>query len=106
MSELIKVVIKRPGSEAEIDYIENELEALQNIVGGYIETVTISQDAVIICNEEGRLIGLPYNCTFCGVDLVGTILVAGVKGEEFTNVSLELEDLRTWFTLKKREEAW
>ena len=55
-------------------------------VGGYIETVTLATDCCIICNEEGRLEGLPYNLTFCGVSFVGPILVVGVDGDEFTGL--------------------
>lgn len=66
--------------------IENTLPALQQVVGGYIETVTLAADCCIICNEEGRLEGLPYNLTFCGVSFVGPILVVGVDGDEFTGL--------------------
>ena len=66
--------------------IDNTLEALQNLVGGYIETLTVFEDAVLIFNEEGRLQGLPYNCTLCGVDLVGPVVLAGIDGDEFTDV--------------------
>ncbi len=65
--------------------IDNTLEALQNLVGGYIETLTVFEDAVLIFNEEGRLRGMPYNCTFCGVNLVGPVVLAGVDGDEFTD---------------------
>lgn len=66
--------------------IPNTLEDLQATVGGYIETVTIASDAVIICNEEGRLHGLPHNCRVFGVDFVGPILIAGVDEDEFTDL--------------------
>ena len=55
----ISVLIKDPGKNPRHVHIENSLKNLQNTVGGYIETVTLSDDAVIICNEEGRLQGLP-----------------------------------------------
>ena len=64
----------------------NTLKALQREVSGYIETVTIASDAVIICNEEGRILGLPDNCRVCGVDFVGTVLIVGTKGDEFCDV--------------------
>ncbi len=83
----ILVVIKEPGKAPRVEpQFENELEAFQAAVGGYIETVTVATDLVIICNEEGRLQGLPWNCTAFGVDFVGTIVVAGVKGEEFASL--------------------
>lgn len=86
------VIIKRPGERAEEATIPNTLKALQDAVGGYIETVTLASDAVIICNEEGRIRKLPYNCTFCGLQFYGTIIFCGVDGDEFADVPLSLED--------------
>lgn len=83
----IMVIVKRPGEEATIEPLfDNKLEAFQNFVGGYIETVTFATDACVICNEEWRLIGLPYNVTFCGLDLYGPIMIVGIKGDEFASV--------------------
>ena len=84
---------KRPGERAEIVEIENELSALQKEVGGYLESVTIAEDAAILCDEEGRLKGYAYNCNICGVDFVGTILVVGVDGEEFCDLA-DAEEVR------------
>ena len=81
----MKAIRKKPGCAPEIIEVENTLEALQQEVGGYIETLSIA-DVVIICNEEGRLCGLPYNCRFVGVDFVGTILVVGRNKDEFCDV--------------------
>ena len=47
---------------------------------------TLTKDSCIICNEEGLLIGLPFNTNINGNVYVGTILVVGVKGEDFTDV--------------------
>ena len=82
----MKVIQKLPGEPAEIIEVENDLKALQKKVGGYIETVTFARNACVICNEEGRLLGLPFNAVFCGIDFVGPILVVGVDGEEFTDL--------------------
>ena len=81
----MKAIRKKPGCAPELIDIDNTLAALQTEVGGYIETVSIA-DVVIICNEEGRLCGLPYNCRFVGVDFVGTILVVGRDRDEFCDV--------------------
>lgn len=83
---MIRVIRKRPGCLPELVQVENTLEALQQEVGGYIETVAFARDACIICNEEGRLLGLPYNVTFLGVSFMGTILIVGVDGEEFSDL--------------------
>ena len=81
----MKAIRKKPGAQPEIIEVDDTLAALQAEVGGYIETVSIA-DVVIICNEEGRLCGLPYNCRFVGVDFVGTILVVGRNKDEFCDV--------------------
>ena len=83
----MQVVCKSPGRPPVITQVKNTLEALQQAVGGPIETVTLARDAVIICNEEGWLRDLPFNCRFCGINFVGTILVVGVDGDEFSGLS-------------------
>lgn len=60
----IKVLLVKVGEEPKVVEIENTLEAKQKIVGGYIEMVCppIHDDsAVIICNEEGKIMGLKPN---------------------------------------------
>ena len=82
----MKVIYKAPGCQPEPPDNPNTLEELQAAVGGYIETVTIASDVVIICNEEGRLQGLPHNCRIFGVDFFGPILIAGVDEDEFSDL--------------------
>ena len=82
----MKAIYKAPGCAPEPRDIPNTLEELQAAVGGYIETFPFATDAVVICNEEGRLQELPHNCTFLGVDFVGPILIVGRDGDEFTDL--------------------
>ena len=87
--EEMKVLIKEPGKPWQTAEVENALEALQGAVGGYIETLTINagtEPLVLIMDEEGRLNDKPYNMTIGGVDLVGTLLLCGKDGDEFTDV--------------------
>lgn len=44
----MRVIRKAPGLPPELVEMENTLAALQQAVGGYIETVTFSPDAAII----------------------------------------------------------
>lgn len=97
MNKKIYVAAKRPGAIPRHVWITNSLENLQAYVGGYIETVTLASDLVIICNEEGRLEGLPYNCTICGVDFVGDIIIAGAEDDEFADLPCDWETLKTLF---------
>ena len=42
--------------------IDSDLESLQHEVGGYIEAMYPDEDPVaLVCNEEGKLEGLPLN---------------------------------------------
>ena len=94
----IKAIVKRPDEmHGHVTWISNTLENLQRIVEGYIETLTLKVDPdsepfVIICNEEGLINDLPYNCTVGGHQLFGEIAVVGVNGDEFGDVPLSLRE--------------
>ena len=100
----MKVIIKRPcdqfGEEATI---ANTLEALQEAVGGYIETVTLDNGVVLICNEEGRIRNMPYNFTLRrmrGVVTVqnaifGTVIACGVDGDEFADIPIDFNEWKS-----------
>ena len=70
--------------------VPNKLEVLQELVGGYIETVTMTMDSCIIVNEEGRILGMPHNCNYLGIDVCGPMLIVGTQGDEFTDVPLSV----------------
>ena len=89
----MRVIHKAPGQRPEIRDIPNTLEALQEAVGGYIETFTFATDACVVCNEEGRLLGLPYNCDVLGLSFCGPILIVGVSGDEFCDIPADLQKL-------------
>ena len=97
MSDMIKVIIKKPHEKnGHMAYIENTLEALQKAVGGHIETVTIASDAVLIVNDEGAINDMQFNCRVCNLQLFGPAIVAGVDGDEFTDVPLTMTDWMKW----------
>lgn len=83
---------KEPGKGWKVAEIENTLEALQQGVGGKLEAVTLASDACILCNEEGRLLGMPYNITICGVSFVGPLLIVGIAGEDFAGLTEQRVD--------------
>jgi len=87
----IRAIVKRADkAEPYVTNISDSLENFQKFVGGYIEAVTISDDLVIICNEEGRLQGLPYNCTVLGIPFYGDILFVSTDGDEFADCHMEM----------------
>lgn len=91
MDNCIICVIKDPGEQPIVASIPPTLEALQKAVGGNIETVIEVGDnscsMALLCNEEGLLMGLPYNHTACELPLVGPIVAVGVDGEEFVSLT-------------------
>jgi len=52
-----------PQDEENSQEIQASLTTLQNAVGGYIETVAVRGDdsLILLVNEEGRRLNLPYN---------------------------------------------
>ncbi|MBE6685756.1 MAG: DUF3846 domain-containing protein [Ruminococcaceae bacterium] len=94
MSEKISVVIIEPGKSPRHVLISNTLENLQKTVGGYIETVTLASDLVIICDEEGRIKNKPYCCDICGISFVGTVIICGIEGEEFADLPVEYKYIK------------
>ena len=93
----IGVLIKEPGKTPRHVNISCTLENPQKTVGGYIETVTLCSDLVVICDDEGRLKGKPHCCNIAGVDFVGTIIMCGVKGEEFTDLPIDWQGMKRVF---------
>lgn len=87
----MRALRKRPGEAWEPIAVGNELGPLQQEVGGYLESVTLAEDVCVLCDEEGRLKGKPYNTTVCGVSFVGTVLIVGVAGEDFTDLTEQQE---------------
>ena len=99
------VMVKHPGHPPFMVSCLNELKTFQSLVDGYIETLTLEPDLVLICNEEGFLMGLPDNCELCGMRLVGSIVLAGVDGEEFDDVPMSMEQARQLFPEMWEEAA-
>ena len=63
----IKVLLVEPGKTAKPFEIDDSLESMQEIVGGYIEEYMPFDDEVaIICNEEGKLNNEPLNRAIYG----------------------------------------
>lgn len=97
----MKAIIKEAGKRAHIADIPNTLAALQSLVGGYIETLSIFPRSTFVVNEEGRLLGLPRNGL---LDFVGTVLVVGVDCEQFVDLDeCQAEELLTYCNFGMKE---
>lgn len=100
--EKIRILYKEVGKEPQIMFIDNTLEAKQELVGGLIEVVPY-EDVLIICNEEGKLLNMPPNLVFEYDYIAGNCFVIGddYKNADFKSLTDE-EILRYREDLKKR----
>lgn len=96
--EKIKIVVKKPGCISTIATIPNTLNAMQGLVHGYIETVTLGNGLVLIMDEEGRLKGRSANIeTKLFGTIVGTVLVTAADGDRFISLTPEqIQTARAW----------
>lgn len=85
--ENICVLRVEPNKAPETIVISNTLESLQAEVGGTIEVLELDCGVCLICNEEGKLMGLPANRRVGGVTIAGTFLIAGEADGEFCSLS-------------------
>jgi len=88
--ELIDVLVIEPATKPYKKQIESGLSSLQKEVGGYIQAVYPFEEPVaLICNEEGKLEGLPLNRALRDdygnvYDIVaGTFLIVGLTEDDF-----------------------
>ena len=94
----IKIVFQWPGKISSIATIPNTLEAMQKLVGGYIETVSLPNGLILVMDEEGRLKGRQENvrCVQYGT-IVGTVFVTAADGDEFRSLTTEeIQSARAW----------
>ena len=98
MQNEIKVVMVEPHKTPTITTIKTKLENLQEAVGGLIEIINIEDDVCILCNEEGKLIGLEGNRRLADDIIVGTFYVCGSNDEgELTSLNQRQIDKYTNF---------
>ena len=88
------VLSVEPMKIPQIAEMEDDLASLQKAVGGYIEMVYPFRDSVcVICNEEGKLNGLPLNRALRDNDgevydvIAGNFLVAGLSEEGLVSLT-------------------
>ena len=93
----IRVVLVEPGKQTRAAEIGASLEALQRTVGGSIEAYyPFAEQVCIVCNEEGKINGLPLNRAIRDEDtgeiidiIAGTFFICDCSGESFGSLSTE-----------------
>ena len=90
----IDVVLVEPGKLAHPAKITATLEGMQAVVGGDIEPFYPFEEQVcIVCNEEGKLIGLEGNRRV-GSDIIAGVFYIMSEGEDGDLVSLSEEKIQ------------
>ena len=88
----IQVLKIEPGKAPEAVTIPNTLKAMQQMVGGYIEVIPLD-DVCLVCNEEGKLMGLPGNRRLGNDVIAGTFFLAGDTPDgDFCSLTQEQAD--------------
>lgn len=84
----IKVLKIEPGELPAVKEIGNDLHSLQAEVGGLIECISFPNGCVVVCNEEGKLNGMPPNRRL-GADIIcGPFFVCDTTYDgDFTSLS-------------------
>ena len=97
MSEMITVVLVEPQKKARVVEFEHTLENMQKLVGGFIEAFYPFEDEVaIICNDEGKIDGMPFNRAIREEDsneimdiVAGPFFVCGLTEDNFGSLTEE-----------------
>ena len=94
----MKVLSVEPGKSPYAAEIPAGLESLQQKIEGLIQVLYPFESdplAAIVCNDEGKLLGLPWNRPLFDEEgniydiLVGTFLVIGLTEDNFGSLSDE-----------------
>ena len=88
----MNVLIVEPEKTPREAEIGSGLKAMQDIVGGYIEATYPYDDPVaLVCNEEGKLTGLPLNRKIEDYDIIaGTFFICGLSEDNFDSLPPDL----------------
>ena len=82
----MKIIVKKADQIPEVREVENELHVFQEIVGGYIECFPIFDNVLCVCNEEGKIKGLPINFVFAGDIIVGDVFFCAENEGDFESL--------------------
>lgn len=110
----IAVLVVEPGKEPYVKEIDSDLKSLQHEVGGCIEAIYPYEDPVaLVCNEEGKLEGLPLNRALHDIVAIPMISKEQQKQEATEQKDFEMNadtsgltvagHIGTWHTIDQHE---
>ena len=95
----MNVLMVEPGKAPYEMQIGSDLQSMQALVGGYIQAVSPYEEPVaLICNEGGKLDGLPLNRALRDADgdvyeiVAGKFFIVGLGQSDFTDLPHELAE--------------
>ena len=87
---MMRVLYVEPGKAPYETEIPNSLDAEQQAVKGLIDLVYLDLDAILVCNDEGKLIGMEGNRVLDnGTIIAGPFFITGDGGEDFCSLTDE-----------------
>ena len=89
MEENLRILMVEPHKAPYEASVPHELTAMQQTVGGLIEVVRNGDGTLLVCNEEGKLLGMEGNRRIPGDVLAGPFFVVGDAGETFRSLTEE-----------------
>lgn len=105
------VLAVMPGKKPMKIELDGNLESMQAFVGGTIQAIYPFDDPVaIVCNEEGKLMGMEYNRSLRDEKgevydiLCGPFFVCGLGEEDFASLPEDLEE--SYFKLFEHPELF
>lgn len=98
-------ILKITTENIEICEVGEELADLQSIVGGYIEVVSIPYGMYLVCNEGGKLKGLPITMFYEGDAIAGNCFIVNSIREDFCSLTdVQIDFLHRKFLISSNLE--
>lgn len=92
----MRILLIEPGKKPSVQEIAGTLESIQDIVGGLIQAVyPFKEPVALVCNDEGKLLGLPLNRGLEDIDgnlydiICGTFFICGIEEDRFVSLTEE-----------------
>ena len=99
----MRILVVEPGRKPSVREIDGSLKSMQELVGGTIEAIYPWEDPVaLICNDEGKLLGLPLNRALVDESgriwdvVAGTFFLCGIPSDSDGFDSLTCEQIQKY----------
>lgn len=89
MPKTLRVLMVEPHESPYELFITDQLDDLQETVGGLIEVIGNGDGTLLVCNEEAKLNGMDGNRRIDGDVIAGSFFVVGEDGEGFRSLTDE-----------------